>query len=131
MGGRKGTHTKEFLGKTKVAGGMGAVELPVGKNHRASPGGSLAENLPAKARDSVSLVMLSRSLPHLTTSPGASLGGRLVKNLPAMQETQDQFLGQEDRLEKGYPLQYSWASLLAQMVKNPPVMGETWVQSLG
>ena len=31
----------------------------------------------------------------------------------------------------GYPLQYSWASLVAQMVKNPCVMQETWVQSLG
>ena len=30
-----------------------------------------------------------------------------------------------------YPLQYSWASLVAQMVKNPPAMQETWVQSLG
>ena len=25
----------------------------------------------------------------------------------------------------GYPLQYSWASLVAQLVKNPPVMWET------
>ena len=31
----------------------------------------------------------------------------------------------------GYPLQYSWASVVAQMVKNPPAMWETWVQSLG
>ena len=31
----------------------------------------------------------------------------------------------------GYPLQYSWASLVAQLVKNPPAMLETWVQSLG
>ena len=31
----------------------------------------------------------------------------------------------------GYPLQYSWASLVAQLVKNPPTMRETWVQSLG
>ena len=31
----------------------------------------------------------------------------------------------------GYPLQYSWASLVAQTVKNPPVMWETWVRSLG
>ena len=31
----------------------------------------------------------------------------------------------------GYPLQYSWASLMAQMVKNPPTMQETRVQSLG
>jgi len=27
----------------------------------------------------------------------------------------------------GYPLQYSWASLVDQLVKNPPVMRETWV----
>ena len=27
----------------------------------------------------------------------------------------------------GYPLQYSWASLVAQMVKNPPATQETWV----
>ena len=26
----------------------------------------------------------------------------------------------------GYPLQYSWASLMAQLVKNLPVMRETW-----
>ena len=31
----------------------------------------------------------------------------------------------------GYPLQYSWASLMAQLVKNLPVMPETWFQSLG
>ena len=31
----------------------------------------------------------------------------------------------------GYPLQYAWASLVAQMVKNPPAMHETWVRSLG
>ena len=31
----------------------------------------------------------------------------------------------------GYPLQYSWASLMAQLVKNPPAVQETWVQSLG
>ena len=30
----------------------------------------------------------------------------------------------------GYPLQYSWPSLVAQLVKNLPVMWETWVQSL-
>ena len=30
----------------------------------------------------------------------------------------------------GYPLQYSWASLVAQLVKNPPAMREIWVLSL-
>ena len=31
----------------------------------------------------------------------------------------------------GYPLQYSWASLVAHLVKNLPAMRETWVRSLG
>ena len=39
----------------------------------------------------------------------SSLVAQMVKNLPAMQETWAQTLGQEDALEKknGYPLQYS------------------------
>ena len=31
----------------------------------------------------------------------------------------------------GYPLQYSWASLVVQLVKNLPAVWEPWVQSLG
>jgi len=31
----------------------------------------------------------------------------------------------------GYPLQYSWASLVAQLIKNLPAMRVTWVRSLG
>ena len=31
----------------------------------------------------------------------------------------------------GNPLQYSWASLVAQLGKNPPAMWETWVPFLG
>ena len=31
----------------------------------------------------------------------------------------------------GYPLLYSWASLVPQLVKSPPTMRETWVRSLG
>ena len=30
----------------------------------------------------------------------------------------------------GYPLQYSWTSLVSQMVKNRPAMWETWVPPL-
>ena len=50
----------------------------------------------------------------------ASLIAQLVKNPPALQETLVQFLGREDLLEKGsgHPLQYSWASLLAQLVES-------------
>ena len=31
----------------------------------------------------------------------------------------------------GYPLQHSWAFLVAQLVNNLPAMQESWVQSLG
>ena len=49
---------------------------------------------------------------------------QLVKNPPAMQETLVQFLGGEDPPGEGigYPLPYSWASLVAQLVKNLPAM---------
>ena len=40
-------------------------------------------------------------------------------------------LGRSPEEGKGYPLQYSWASLVAQLVKNPPAMWETWGRSLG
>ena len=49
-----------------------------------------------------------------------------------MQETPVRFLGQKEPLKKGNcPLQYSWASLMAQLVNNPPAVQETWVRSLG
>ena len=31
----------------------------------------------------------------------------------------------------GYPIQYSWVSLVAQLVKNLPAIQETWIRSLG
>ena len=40
-------------------------------------------------------------------------------------------LGRSSGERIGYPLQYSWASLVTQLVKNLPAMQETWVQSLG
>ena len=51
-----------------------------------------------------------------------------------MQETPVRFPGREDPSPGegiGYPLQYSWSSLVAQMVKNLPAMWEIWIQSLG
>ena len=35
--------------------------------------------------------------------------------------------GRSAREGIGYPLQYSWASFMAQLVKNLPAMRETWV----
>ena len=72
----------------------------------------------------------------LVASHRLSLIAQLVKNPPAMQETQVlpgsvPGSGRSPGEGIGYPLQYSWASLVAQLVKNPPAMWETWVQSLG
>ena len=58
--------------------------------------------------------------PHVTVNSGVpvntSLRAQLAKNQPAPQETLVWFLGQEDPLIGiGYPLQYSWASLVAQL----------------
>ena len=39
--------------------------------------------------------------------------------------------GRSPEEEIGYPLQFSWDSLVAQMVKNPPAIWETWVRLLG
>ena len=55
---------------------------------------------------------------------------QLEKNLPAMKETWFRFLaglGSFPGERISYPLQYSWASLVAHTVKNLPAMGETWV----
>ena len=38
--------------------------------------------------------------------------------------------GKSTREGIGYPLQYSWASLVARLVKNLPAMWDTWVWSL-
>ena len=40
-------------------------------------------------------------------------------------------LGRSPGKEIGYPLQYSWVSLVTQMVKNPPAVQETLVRFLG
>ena len=63
----------------------------------------------------------------------ASLRAQLGKNPPAMQETLVRFLGSGRSAGEwiGYPLQYSWTSLVAWLVKNLPTMRKTWVRSLG
>ena len=57
----------------------------------------------------------------------------VVKNVPAVREPWVPCLDWEDSPGEGngYPLQYRWASLVAQLVKNSLAMRETWVRSLG
>ena len=61
--------------------------------------------------------------------PGGSAGEESAYNAggPSLIPGSERFPGEGI----SYPLQYSWASLVAQMVKNLPAMWETWVQSLG
>ena len=47
---------------------------------------------------------------------------QLVKSQPAMPGS-----GRSAGKGTGYPLQYSWVSLVAQLVKNLPAMQETWI----
>ena len=61
--------------------------------------------------------------PHL---PWASLVAQRVKNLPAMWETQVQFLGQEDPLEKGVA---THSSILAWKIPQTEEPGG--LQSMG
>ena len=57
----------------------------------------------------------------------------VVKNPPANAGDPGSIPGSGRSIREGigYPLQYSWAFLVAQLVKNPPAMWEIWVQSLG
>ena len=58
--------------------------------------------------------------------PWVSLIAQLVKNLPAVKETLDRFLGREDRWRGVvYPLLYSWVSFVAQLAKNLPALWDT------
>ena len=61
--------------------------------------------------------------------PGSSVGKESACNAggPSLIPGSERFPGEGI----SYPLQYSWASLMAQLVKNPSAMWETWVQSLG
>ena len=61
--------------------------------------------------------------------PGSSVGKESTCN--AGDPSSIPGLGRSTGEEIGYPLQYSWSSLVVQLVKNPPALWETWVRSLG
>ena len=66
---------------------------------------------------------------HLILSTSISVGKESTCN--AVDPSLIPGLGRSVADGIGYPLPYSWASLMAQLVKNPPAMQETQVQSLG
>ena len=60
--------------------------------------------------------------------PGGSDGKEAACNMGDLDSISA--LGRSPEDGNGNPLQYSWASLVAQMVKNLPATWETWIQSL-
>ena len=74
------------------------------------------------------IITLQLGLSTPSGFPGGSDGKASACNVGDLGLTPG--LGRSNGEEKGYPLQYSWASRLAQLVKNPPAMPKTWVSSL-
>ena len=70
-----------------------------------------------------------RELPGLKGFPDSSVGKESGCN--AGDPGPIPGLGRSAEEGIGYPLQYPWASLMAQLVNNPSAMWETWVRSLG
>ena len=70
-----------------------------------------------------------RELPVLQGFPDSSVSKESACNAGDPSSIQGLRRSPEEGI--GYPLQYPWASLVAQLVKNPSAMWETWVRSLG
>ena len=60
-----------------------------------------------------------------------SLVAQMVKNLPAMQETQVQSLGQEDPLEKGMATHFSILAWRIPWTEEPGWLQSTELQRVG
>ena len=67
--------------------------------------------------------ILSWGFPHSSVGKESSCNAGDPGSFPG--------LGRSTREGIGYPLQYSWASLVAQLIKNLPSMWKTWAWSLG
>jgi len=59
------------------------------------------------------------SFPHSSVGKEAACDAGDPSSIPV--------LGRSPGVWIGYPLQYSWTSLVAQLVKSLPAMQETWV----
>ena len=97
--------------------------------------GSQALPSRTKPRSTLPTSVFSATSQFLILMPlfGASLVAQQVKKKSACSAGEPSSTPRSGRFPgegTGYPLQYSWASLVAQMVKIPPAMWKTWVQSL-
>ena len=71
----------------------------------------------------IEVSFITEGFPHSSVGKESTCNAGDPSSIPG--------LGRSTGEEKGFSLQYSWASLVAQLVKNPPAMRETWVRSLG
>ena len=70
----------------------------------------------------IMIYVIPKGSPHSSVSKESTCNAGYPSSIPGS--------GRSATGGIGYPLQYSWASLVAQLVKNPPAMWETRVQSL-
>ena len=71
------------------------------------------------------MLIFTECLHYATGFPGSSAGKESAVNAGDSSSIPES--GRSSKEGLGYPLQYSWASLVAQLVKNLPAMWETWV----
>ena len=69
------------------------------------------------------LYIVPQGFPHSSVGKESTCNAGDPGSIPGLETSPGEGIG--------YPLQYSWASLVAHLVKNLPAMPETWVRSLG
>ena len=71
----------------------------------------------------INLLIMYEGFPHSSVGKESTCNAGDPSSIPGSERSPGK--------EIGYPLQYSWVSLVVWLVKNPPAMWETWVWSLG
>ena len=67
--------------------------------------------------------VISEGFPDSSTGKKSACNARDPGSIPGLRRSPREGIG--------YPLQFSWVSLVAQMVKNLPAVREIWLRSLG
>ena len=104
-----------FKGGSTTLGSCGDVLLNLGKGLNLGPQKGL------KDLQITGNLSNDRGFPHSSVGKESACNVGDCSLIPG--------LGRSSEEGIGYPLKYSWASLVAQLVKNPPATWETWVQS--
>ena len=82
-----------------------------------------------EAQDGIKIAR--RNINNLRYADNTSLLAQMIKNLPVMQETQVQFLGQEDPLEKGMATHSSTLAWRIPWTKETGRLQSTGLQRVG